>query len=150
MHIERSVEISAPADVVWGVMADVERWHTWTASITSIEVTSGSTSDGLRVGAVAEVRQPGFPAATWTVTEWDAGRSFTWEAPAPGIRSVGVHSVEPTGERTCRADLAIHQTGPLAWLIGLLTGRRSRRYVDMEAAGLKARAEELAAGPPPD
>jgi uncharacterized membrane protein len=147
VEYERTIRIQAPADVVWQVMTDVERWHTWTASITSIEITEpGAAPPGspLGLGGAATVRQPGFPKATWTVTDWLPGRSFTWESPAPGLRSVGVHSVEPVGDGTSTATLTIRQTGPLAPLMGLLFGRRSRRYVDLEAAGLKARSEELA------
>lgn len=139
MHIERTIDIDAPASVVWSVMADVEQWHTWTESIQSVVL---ADPPDLGVGSTAEVRQPGFPAATWSVTEWEPGRSFTWESRAPGVHSVGEHSVEPLGDGASRATLAIHQTGALAWLLGLLAGRRSRRYVDMEAAGLKSRAEE--------
>ena len=139
MHIERTIDIEAPASAVWAVMADVEQWHTWTDSIESVELTG--PSGPIAVGSTAEVRQPGFPAATWTVTEWQAGRSFTWESHAPGVHSVGEHSVVAVGEHSSRATLAIHQTGALAWLLGLLAGRRSRRYVYMEAAGVKARSE---------
>ncbi|UDY34772.1 SRPBCC family protein [Dermatobacter hominis] len=147
MEYERSMRIEAPADVVWRVMSDVERWHTWTASIESIEITGpGDAESGapLGSGGTAIVRQPGFPKAEWTVTEWRPGRSFTWESPAPGVRSVGIHSVEPDGDAASTATLTIRQTGVLGPLIGLLFGRRSRRYVDLEADGLTARAEELA------
>ena len=156
MMIERTVDIEAPAAIVWQVMADVEQWSTWTASITSIVVDpgrgpeSGGLGPGepgpgeLGPGRRAVVRQPGFPKARWTVTDWQPGRAFTWESPAPGVLSVGVHAVEPTGERCCRATLAISQTGKLSGLLGLLAGRRSVRYVGMERDGLKARAEELA------
>ncbi len=145
MHIERTIDLEAPASVVWAVMADVEQWHTWTDSIDSVVVagapSAAGSGDAVGIGSSAVVRQPGFPAATWTVTEWEPGRSFTWESRAPGVHSVGEHSVEAVGESACRATLAIHQTGALAWVLGLLAGRRSRRYVDMEAAGLKARSE---------
>lgn len=151
MMIERTVDIEAPAAIVWQVMADVEQWSTWTASITSIVVDPGRGPESgelglgeLGPGRSAVVRQPGFPKARWTVTDWQPGRAFTWESPAPGVLSVGVHAVEPTGERCCRATLAISQTGKLSGLLGLLAGRRSVRYVGMERDGLKARAEELA------
>jgi uncharacterized membrane protein len=32
-----SIEINAPADRVYEVMSDTERWHEWTPSVTSIK-----------------------------------------------------------------------------------------------------------------
>jgi len=37
MKIEVSVEVFRPAERVWSVLVDVERWPEWTASITQIE-----------------------------------------------------------------------------------------------------------------
>jgi hypothetical protein len=34
-------------------------------------------------------------------------------------------------------ELGTAQTGPLAWLVGILYGRLTRRYIGMEAQGLK-------------
>jgi uncharacterized protein YndB with AHSA1/START domain len=141
MDIVETFDIDAPAAVVWSVIADVERWPTWTDSIDDLRLTSAS----MAVGATAEVKQPGMPRATWTVTEWEPGRSFTWEATGPGIRTSGVHSVEPTGGATSRATLAIHESGPLDGVMRLLFGSRFRRFVAMEAAGLTRRSQDVAA-----
>ena len=147
VQYERTFSVAASADVVWSVRSDVERWHTWTDSIRSIEIVSSAGghphATSLEVGSQAIVRQPGFPAAKWTVTEWRAGRTFTWESLAPGLRSVGIHAVESAGEGASTVTLSIGQTGPLAGVMGALFGRRSRRYVDLEANGLRSAAEGL-------
>lgn len=147
MRYEQTFSVAASSDAVWSVMSDVERWHTWTDSIRSVELVASTGGNDpaarLDVGSQAIVRQPGFPAAKWTVTECRAGRTFTWESLAPGLRSVGIHAVEPAGEGASTVTLVIDQTGPLAGLMGALFGRRSRRYVDMEANGLRSAAEEL-------
>jgi hypothetical protein len=87
-------------------------------------------------GSRARVNQPRLPPAIWTVTEFEDGRSFTWESRTPGIVTTGTHTV--TGEGVT---LALTQKGPTAPLVGLLYGRLTRRYVTMEAQGLKRIAE---------
>src|SRR6187401_338549 len=135
MHTEVTFPVQAPAAKVWAILSDVERWATWTASITSVEL------DGpLEVGAVAKIRQPKLPPTAWTVTEVVPGRSFSWEAKAPGSRSVGEHEVTPTGDGSCDVRLRLEQTGPLGSLVGLLYRGLTKRYVQMEADGLTAAA----------
>jgi uncharacterized membrane protein len=133
MHTEVTFAVDAPADRVWAVLADVERWPTWTASMSRVVI------DGpLEVGAVAKIRQPKLPATAWTVTEVVPGRSFSWESKAPGSRAVGGHEITPTGDATCEMRLMLDQTGPVGSLVGLLYRGLTRRYVQMEADGLAA------------
>ena len=133
MQHEVTTTIAAPADRVWAILSDVERWPTWTASVTSVEL------DGpLAAGAKAKIRQPKLPVTTWTVTEVVPGRSFTWESKAPGSHATGWHEVTPTGADTCQVRLAIEQAGPLGALVGLLYRGLTKRYVQMEADGLTA------------
>ena len=130
---EVSTAIAAPAERVWAILSDVERWPTWTASMTSVEL------DGpLAVGSQAKIRQPKLPAVTWTVTEVVPGRSFTWHSTAPGSRATGWHEVTPTGDATCDVRLALEQAGPLGSLVGLLYRGLTQRYIQMEADGLAA------------
>src|SRR5919107_4314511 len=95
MEVEQAIEVHAPPEVVWPIMADVARWPEWTASVTAAEWVEG---DAMRVGAKARLRQPRLPVAVWTVAEVDEGRAFTWTSSGPGVRSVGVHQVEPLGD----------------------------------------------------
>ena len=136
--IERSVDIATPPDRVWAAMADVERWPAWTASVTRVERLDRGP---FGVGSRARVRQPGFPAAVWTVTALEPGRSFAWRSAVPGLTSVAVHRVDPAGDNASRVTLAVTWSGPLAPVIRLLAGKRSRRYVELEAQGLKRRSE---------
>ena len=136
--IERVVDVAAPPKRVWAAMADVERWPEWTASVTRVERLDRGP---FGVGSRARVRQPGFPAAVWTVTVLEPGRAFAWRSAVPGLTSVGVHRVDPAGDRASRVTLAVTWSGPLAPVIRLLAGKRSRRYVELEAQGLKRRCE---------
>jgi hypothetical protein len=88
------------------------------------------------------------PKLVWQVTEVEEGRSFTWVASSPGVRTVARHAVDADPEGGSRLTLTLEQEGPLAGLVGLLMGRQTRRYVRTEAAGLAAAAEERDIGSP--
>lgn len=139
-HFGVTAEIAAPADRVWPVMSDVERWHEWTESITRVKRLD---SGPFAVGSKAVIRQPKFPPAVWTVTEIVPGRSFTWESVAPGLRVIGHHVVEPTPTGS-RATLSLRLQGLFGGLWGRLTGGITQRYLGFEAKGLKARSENPA------
>ncbi|GAB3765130.1 SRPBCC family protein [Microlunatus parietis] len=136
MNLEQEAAIAAPSSTVWSILADVERWPEWTASMKSIRLLDGE----LRVGARVEVVQPKLPKAVWTVSRLDEGSRFDWTAHSTGLTTVGRHSVEPSATGS-RAKLGFEQTGPLAGLFGLLLGKLARDYVAMEMAGLKERSE---------
>jgi hypothetical protein len=119
----------------------VGRWPEWLDTVSSVR----RLDDGpLRVGSQAKLRQPKLPPALWTVTELSDGRSFTWEAKGPGLRTIGRHEVVPEGAGA-RVTLGIEQTGPLAWLANLLWGRLTKEYVDREGRCLAARVGAPAA-----
>ena len=130
-------EIGAPTERVWAVIRDVERWHEWTASITSVELLDGRP---LAVGTRVRVLQPKLPVAVWQVTELDEGRSFRWETRGPGVVAAGVHAVAPRGAGSL-ATLALEHSGLLGPLVARLSRSLTERYVGMEAEGLKERSE---------
>jgi len=82
----------------------------------------------------------------WRVTEIRDGESFVWEARSPGVRTVGFHRLDANPGGGTRITIGVEHTGPLAGLVGALTGARTRRYLELEAAGLKAASEDVAAG----
>lgn len=141
MRFESAIDVAAPAATTWAIYRDVERWSEWTASITSVSLLDGP----LRVGARARIRQPRLPTAEWQVTELDDGTNgahrFVWVSRAPGVRTTGSHVVTTTGADTCRIAAGLTQEGPLGAVIGLLTSRLTKRYLAMETAGLRRRAE---------
>ena len=135
---ESSIEIDRPAEAVFAVFSDVVAWPSWTESITSVERLDAGP---LGVGSQAKIRQPRLPPATWTVTELVPGRSFTWEARGPGVRTVGRHEVEPRNDG-CTARSILEQHGPLGLILGTVYARLTRKYLAMESAGLKERCEQ--------
>ncbi len=134
------VEIQASPQKVWTVMSDIEHWHEWTASITSIERLDQGP---LGVGCRARGRQPKLPPAKWQVTDWKEGKGFEWVSRGPGLLVTGRHWIEPAAGG-CKAQLSIDYTGLLGPLLAWLTGDINNRYLKLEANGLKKRSEDLA------
>lgn len=142
MEFQISTEIAAPADIVWAVMSDVERWPEWTASVSHVR--RWQRQRPFAVGSRALVLQPKLPPAVWTVTSLTDGREFIWRAGLPGWWTIGGHRVEPLGPSSARATLSLVFKG---WLAARLAGRMRElveSYVGMELRGLKARSESRA------
>ena len=140
MHYEVSVDIDAAPGEVWNVLTDVERWPEWTSSVTHVRRIDPGP---LQVGSTVRIRQPKLPPVVWEVTELEPERSFSWVAGRGGVTTLAAHRIRPRsgGSGGVAVTLGIRQTGPLAWLVGLLTSGLTRRYVETEASGLKRRCE---------
>lgn len=139
---QTSIDIAAPPERVWEVLADVERWPEWTESVTSArQLDPGPLSVGSRV----EVVQPRIPKGTYTVTVVEPGKSFTWEQRQPGSVVTAVHSCTPLPDGGTRVELKVVMTGALGGVVGRMYRKLTDRYLAMEAAGLKSRAEAGAA-----
>jgi uncharacterized membrane protein len=140
MFNEDSVEIDAPAQLVWEVFSDVERWPEWTASVTSLAGLDGSA---LAVGRRFAIKQPGMQKLVWKVTEIDPGSSWTWVQRSPGVLVTARHDViaQPGGRTLVRQQL--DQRGVLGALFGRLMVKKTKRFLELEAQGLKARSEQL-------
>jgi uncharacterized membrane protein len=138
MITESAIEIGAPAALVWDVFSDVERWPEWTASVTTLTALDGS---GLAVGRRFAIKQPRLPKLVWEVTALVEGKSWTWEQRSPGGRTIAVHDVEPQGGRTLVRQ-RLDQQGPVGSLVGRLMSGTTKRYLELEAQGLKARSEQ--------
>ena len=132
-----AIDVDAPPDRVWQVMSDIDRWHEWTTSVTSI---TRKDNGPFAVGSRAVIRQPKFPPALWKITAIEPGRSFEWTNVAPGIRVVARHGVEPIAGGT-RATLSLQYYGLLGGLLARMTKGITERYLALEANGLKARSE---------
>lgn len=139
MQTEVTVEIGASAERIWPVMSDVEKWHEWTASIQGVERLE---SGPFGVGSQARVRQPKFPALVWRVTEYEPGRGFAWETRSWGAVTVGEHWITELAENRSKVLLRVRQTGLVGSFVAALIQKTTRSYMNMEARGLKERAEK--------
>lgn len=134
---ETSRHIDAPVERVWGVLHDVAHWPEWAPTVTSVRPLGEAP---LRLGARYALEQPRLPRAVWEVTGLVEGRSFTWEATGPGMRTIGRHEVVADGMGS-RVRLSIEQTGPMGAVAALLWRRLTERYVALEAQSLAQRTE---------
>lgn len=132
------VEVEAPPENVWQVVSDVERWPDFLPTVRRVEPLG---SEELGPGSLVRISQPWMPVLTWRITEWTPGRSFTWQARSGGVTTTATHVIAPR-DGGSTLTLGIDQTGLAAPLVGLLTGRRTRRYVETEATHTKRRAEQ--------
>ena len=140
MFNEDSIAIDAPPQLVWDVFSDLERWPEWTASVTSLV---GLDGPALTVGKRFAIKQPGLQKLVWAVTEIDPGASWTWVHRSPGVLVSARHHVTalPGGRTLVRQQL--DQGGMLGALVGRLTVKKTKRFLALEAQGLKARSEQL-------
>jgi hypothetical protein len=135
-----SIEIAASPEEVWDVLSDVVRWPEWTESVSRVQLLDAGPLD---LGSRVRITQPKLPVTVWEVAEFAPGVSFTWAAKHTGISTVAGHHVIADARGGTTVVLSIEQSGVLAPLVWLATRDLTRRYVGMEARGLKKRAEQF-------
>src|SRR5882757_4103269 len=128
MTVEKEITIAAPAEKVWAVLSDVERWHEWTASIKSVLLLDPKP---LHEQSKAFVEQPKLPRALWQVTEIQRGRGFNWQAKSLGALTVGEHWITPNSQGGVKVALRVRQTGWLARVFRPWIEKLTRAYVEM-------------------
>jgi uncharacterized membrane protein len=140
MRTEDSIEIDAPPKLVWQVFSDVEHWPDWTASVTSLV---GHDGADLAVGKRFSIKQPGLSKLVWKVTEIDSGSSWTWVQRSPGVNVSARHWVipQPDGRTLVRQEL--EQRGMIGALVGRMMLKKTKRFLELEAQGLKNQSERL-------
>lgn len=134
------VRIAAPVERVWAAVADVDSWVA-SPSITSVERVAGRP---LGPGSHVRIKQPGMPVIEWEVTSFEPGAEFTWVGRSPGVTTTGRHAVAADGDGTTLT-LSVEHSGPLAGVVRALTGRRTLRYIRLEAETIRAASESTAA-----
>lgn len=131
-------QVGADPSRVWDVVGDVDRWAELLPTVTRVVP---QTEGGPRVGSRYALTQPGIPPLVYEITGWEPGARFVWVARAPGVRTVGVHQVEQAPGGTLLR-LGLRWEGPLARLVRLFFGRRTRSYVEQEADAFTTLAEQ--------
>ncbi|MET7401293.1 SRPBCC family protein [Dactylosporangium sp. NPDC005572] len=137
VDFRETVIVAAPLPVISRIVQAVEGWPAWTETVSTVD---RAGTGPLTVGETVVIKQPKLPPATFTVTRTDA-TGFEWTSRSPGIRTVAGHWVTERGDGTCEVELTLSFAGPLAPVTTLFYRGLIRRYIGMEAAGLKRAAE---------
>lgn len=137
MAFEDTIDIAAPIEMVWALLADVDELASFVPTFSKIE----RDEDGpIAIGTTVRLTQPLQGTRTWTITELSAPSTFVWESKAPGVRMIAGHHLESRGHG-CRQILRVDMTGPGAFLVRVLSGRMIRRALRAENEAFKERAE---------
>ena len=135
---ESSTIITAPAEAVWRVLADVVHWPQWLPTVSKVEALDQSS---LRVDSRYVIHQPRLRPTTWTVSEVEEPARFVWVARSPGLHMVAEHSITQDSPAISSVVLRFTFAGLLGGIVGRLFGSLTRSYLAQEAASLKQRVE---------
>lgn len=137
LEYHASTVIAAPVDQVWRIICAVEDMPRWTATMRSVQILGGTV---LGRATRVHIKQPWLPASIWTVDLFDPPRYFSWRSRTGSIETLAGHHLEDRGPVTA-VTFSIRHSGPGSAVFGPAIMTISRRYVDRELFGLKARAE---------
>jgi len=132
--------IAAPPQTVWPILADIERWPEWTASMQSVTLLDAGP---LGAGSRVRVAQPKLRPAVFTITDWQPNRNFTWASSTPAVWATAGHLVEASATG-CVVTLTLRFEGWAGGVAGWLMRGLVERYMAMEGEGLKQRSEAAA------
>jgi uncharacterized protein YndB with AHSA1/START domain len=128
------IEIDAPQDVVWDVLAGIDRWPDWNPAVKSASL-RGSLKEG------AEFRWKAGPGTIVSrLEEVDAPKRIAWSGRSMGIKAFHVHTLEKRDGRTLISTEESYE----GLIARLFSGRLRKMLDDSLTEGLrhlKAEAE---------
>ena len=143
MVIEHVLEIDAPAERVWEVITDLDRYPEWNPFVVACR-------SSLAVGAPIEMRVRVFRSFAQPqrerIFEHVPGRRLCYGVPMRPLGALAsrrCHELEPRGAARTRYVSRFELSGWLAPVVRLLLGRRLAAGFAAMSAALKARAEAL-------
>lgn len=132
---EGTIDVHAPAPVVFGLWADAGSWAQWDPDV------KAATRDGPFVaGAVGTITPREGPTMTIHITRVVPNVAFDAEARLPGCRMTFEHDMTSVGN-VMRVTHRVLFRGPLAFVFRALIGPSLVRGIPGTMAGLKAAAE---------
>lgn len=136
ISVERSTAASPAA--LWAVMSDLDRWGERLPTVDAVRALDAGKPAG--IDARYEVRQPGFPKAIYTITDWRPDSGFTWVATGPGMRATATHEIiAAQGATTLK--LGVAWSGPVGRLVRARFTKKGQPMVEREADTMVRLAE---------
>jgi uncharacterized membrane protein len=117
VHSER---IDAPAEAIWELWHDTDRWPAWNEQIERVEVDG---DEGLRMGAKLTTKMRRGGNVRHVVTAYEPGTLLIYEASFPGARSGLEHRLRE-GKRSVEVTHRRYVDGPLASIWAPMIGRK--------------------------
>jgi acetyl-CoA C-acetyltransferase len=144
VRVERSVDIAAPPEAVYDLIADPDRLGEW---VTIHQYVDGDAPEELKKGATMAqcLRLAGRNfKVKWTVVESERPNRLVWEGKGP-VRSKArvVNELEPNGSGTRFSYLNEYSLpgGPVGNIAGPMVRRVTAKEVDATLQKLKALLE---------
>jgi hypothetical protein len=92
--VSTAIEVMAPADFVWDVLADVGRWPSWNRAVATVSI-GGDTAPGTEFEWKAG---PGTIRST--LLQVQPPTVIAWSGQTLGLRAIHVFALQANGERT--------------------------------------------------
>lgn len=135
-----TIEINAPAEVVFSQYQNVSSWPSWDAECQAVDL-----PDGLQEGSEGWLKPKKGPRAKIVVCSYCRNKFFIVESKLPlCVMSFG-HQLDAVGEKT----VAMHWVrfdGPMSFLFRWLIGRQINATLPETLRGLKAISESAEPG----
>ena len=132
------VDVAAPLEVTWDVIADFERWPEWNPGVKSLSI------DGPVAPGTTFKWRSGPLSITSNLQEVERPRTIGWTGNALGIRAVHVWRFEPI-EGGTRVHTEESWAGPIPRLLPGRMQKTLQQSFDDEMPHLKAEVERRAA-----
>ena len=137
---EGELQIAAPPQIVWGILADLSAWPTWNADVKSITV------DGPIEPGTTFRWKSGSASLVSTLQAVDEPRELGWTGVTMGIHAVHVFRFEP-GDGGTLARSAESFRGFIPSVLRGYSRKVLQRGIDNILRSLKTEAERRSAAP---
>lgn len=141
--IDDSVEIDAPAAVVWQVLTDFPRYREWNPFCRSAEST---LEPGAPIDMRVQLLGPKEKAQREYIRSVEPGTGFSYTMkpmPLGALHSLRSHTLTPLGAERCRYDSHFELAGWLLPVVTGLMGSALRRGFGEMTAAVATRATQL-------